>query len=513
MSTPVIELDGFDVSADEVIAVARHGASVVLSAAARHRLIECRRRIEHLETSSDAVYGVTTGFGALASTKVSAEHRLDLQRSVVVSHAAGMGPPVETEVARATMFLRARTLSMGYSGVRPDVVDQIIALLNAGITPAIPESGSLGASGDLAPLAHCASVLIGYGEVLAPQGQTRPAAEALAEAGIEPIVLQTKEGVALINGTDGMLGMLLLAIHDATALLRTADVAAAASIEALLGTDRVFAESLQQIRPQPGQGLSASNLIRLLAGSGIVESHRGQHDFVQDAYSLRCTPQVLGAARDVVGFASQVASNELRSAIDNPVVMPDGSVESNGNFHGAPLGYAADFLAIVMTDIGSMSERRVDRMLDFTRSNGLAPFLANDPGVDSGLMIAQYTAAALLAENRVLSHPVSVDTVPTSGMQEDHVSMGWTAARKLRRVLDNVTSVLAIELVAASRALQLRAPLEPGPAAVAMIAALSDATDGPGPDRVLAPELERVAGLVRSGTVVTAVEAVVGALV
>ena len=455
---------------------------------------------------------MTTGFGALASTKVSAEHRVDLQRSVVVSHAAGMGPPVETEVVRATMFLRARTLSMGYSGVRPDVVDQILALLNAGITPAIPESGSLGASGDLAPLAHCASVLIGHGEVLSTGGQSRPAADALAEAGIEPIVLQTKEGVSLINGTDGMLGMLLLAIHDATALLRTADIAAAASIEALLGTDRVFAESIQRIRPQPGQALSASNLVKLMAGSSIVESHRGPHDFVQDAYSLRCTPQVLGAARDVVAHAGQVASNELRSAVDNPVVLGDGSLESNGNFHGAPLGYAADFLAIVMTDIASMAERRVDRMLDTNRSNGLPPFLANDPGVDSGLMIAQYTAAALLAENRVLSHPVSVDTVPTSATQGDHVSMGWTAARKLRRVLDNVARVLAVELVAASRGLQLRAPLEPGPGSVAMIAALSDATDGPGPDRVLSPELERVAAMVSSGAVLAAVEDAVGAL-
>lgn len=512
MSTPTVELDGFGLSADDVVAVARHGARVVLSEDARGRLAASRRRVEHLEASSDAVYGVTTGFGALASTRVSADHRIDLQRSVVVSHAAGMGEPVEEEVVRATMLLRARTLSMGYSGVRPDVVEQILALLNARITPVIPESGSLGASGDLAPLAHCALALMGFGDVLALNGGTRPAAEALSEAGIEPIVLQTKEGVSLINGTDGMLGMVLLAIHDATRLLRVADIAAAASIEALLGTDRVFADELQQLRPQPGQSLSASNIRSLMHGSGIVASHSGSHEQIQDAYSLRCSPQVLGAARDVVVFASQVASNELRSAVDNPVVLPDGRVESNGNFHGAPIAYVADFLAIVLTDMASMAERRVDRMLDVARSNGLPPFLAHDPGVDSGLMIAQYTAAALVSESRILSHPASVDTVPTSGMQEDHVSMGWTAARKLRRVLANATRVLAVELVVATRALQLRAPLEPSPASNALISALSSVTEGPGPDRILAPELARVADMIADGHVLTAVEDAVGKL-
>ena len=512
MASTTVELNGLGLTADDVVAVARHGAPVVLGEAARERLIECRAHIEYLETSPDAVYGVTTGFGALASTRVSADRRVDLQRSVVLSHAAGMGAPVETEVVRATMLLRARTLAMGYSGVRPAVVEQIIALLNAGITPVIPESGSLGASGDLAPLAHCASALIAHGDVITPDGERRPAAEALARAGIEPIVLQTKEGVSLINGTDGMLGMVILAVHDATGLLRVADISAAASCEALLGTDRVFAEDLQALRPQPGQALSAANATRLMADSEIVRSHREPHAHVQDAYSLRCAPQVLGAARDVVAFAGQVAANEMRSAVDNPVVLPDGRVESNGNFHGAPLAYAADFVAIVLTDVASMAERRVDRMLDFTRSNGLPPFLAHDPGVDSGLMIAQYTAAALVAENRILSHPASVDTASTSGGQEDHVSMGWTAARKLRRVLDNVTRVLAVELLAASRALQLREPLEPGPAAGALIGLLATVTEGPGPDRALTPELEQVADLIRTGEVLAAVEQVVGEL-
>ena len=332
--------------------------------------------VERLAGSDRPVYGVSTGFGSLATTAIAPGRREELQRALVRSHAAGMGDPVEREVVRAMLFLRARSLAMGRSGTRPLVAETIAALLNAGLVPVVPEHGSLGASGDLAPLAHCALALIGEGEVDDREGRRRPAAEALAGAGIAPLVLTAKEGLALMNGTDGILGMLVLALHDLQALVRVIDVVAAMSVEALLGTDRAFAAELQALRPHPGQQASAANLRRLLDGSPIVASHRENDPRVQDAYSLRCVPQVHGAARDTVAHAGTVAGHELVAAIDNPMVLPDGRVESCGNFHGAPLGYACDFLAIAVADVGSMSERRTDRILDPARSHGLPPFLA-----------------------------------------------------------------------------------------------------------------------------------------
>jgi histidine ammonia-lyase len=435
-----------------------------------------------------------------------------LQRALVRSHAAGMGPPVEREVVRAMMVLRARTLAMGCSGARPVVAERFLSLLRAGLTPLVPEHGSLGASGDLAPLAHCALVLIGEGSVVDPSGAVSPAAEALGAAGIEPIELTAKEGLALINGTDGMLGMLVLALADLEALLRVAEVAAAMSVEALLGTDRVFAEDLIALRPQPGQVASAANMRALLAGSPIVASHRYGDPRVQDAYSLRCAPQVIGAARDAVAFASGVASVELRSAIDNPMVLPDGRVESCGNFHGAPVGMACDFLAVATAQVGAIAERRTDRLLDATRSHGLPPFLAANPGVDSGLMIAGYTQAALVAENRRLAAPASVDSLPTSAMQEDHVSMGWGAARKLRVSVANLCRIVAVELACAARALDLRAPLEPAAGTGAARSVLRSRVPGPGPDRWISPELAEVSELVRSGAVLAAVQEAIGPL-
>jgi histidine ammonia-lyase len=410
------------------------------------------------------------------------------------------------------MLLRARTLAMGRSGARPEVAEALLALLNADLAPVVPEHGSLGASGDLAPLAHCALVLIGEGEVVDAGGANRPAADALRDAGIAPLTLSAKEGLALVNGTDGILGMLLLALHDLRALLATADLAAAVSVEALLGTDRAFAADLQALRPQPGQAISAANLRRLLAGSAIVASHRDDDPRVQDAYSLRCTPQVHGAARDTVAHAERVAAAELASAIDNPLILPDGRVESCGNFHGAPLGYACDFLAIAVADLGAIAERRTDRLLDPGRSHGLPPFLAADPGVDSGLMIAQYTQAAMVAENRRLAAPASVDSLPTSAMQEDHVSMAWGAARKLRRAVANLARILAVELVCGARALDLRAPLAPAPGTGATLAALRTAVPGPGPDRRLAPDLAAAERLVGDGTLLAAVGAAIGPL-
>jgi histidine ammonia-lyase len=387
-------------------------------------------------------------------------------------------------------------------------------MLNAGITPVVHEYGSLGCSGDLAPLAAVALAAGGEGEVVDGAGLRRPALEVLAENGIDPLVLTAKEGLALINGTDGMLGMLVLALADLRALLRTADVAAAISVEALLGTDRAFAADLMALRPHPGQAASAAALRALLASSAIMDSHRTPDcTRVQDAYSLRCAPQVHGAARDTASYADAVAHRELAAAIDNPVVTADGRVESNGNFHGAPVAYVLDFLAVAVADVAGISERRTDRLLDVARNHGLPPFLADDPGVDSGLMIAQYTAAGLVSECKRLAAPASVDSIPSSAMQEDHVSMGWHAARKLRRAVEALGAVLAIEIMTGCRALDLRAPLTPAPATAAVRDLLrAGGVGGPGPDRHLAPEIEAATGLVHRGAVLAAAESVTGPL-
>jgi histidine ammonia-lyase len=421
------------------------------------------------------------------------------------------------------MLLRVRSLALGRSGVRPLIAQGLADLLNHDITPWVPEHGSLGASGDLAPLAHCALVLLGEGWVLGKDavpvgpvgtwGSRVPGGEALAAAGLSPVTLAAKEGLALINGTDGMLGMLLLAIADAEHLLTMADVTAALATEAMLGSDRPFLPELHAIRPHPGQAVSAANIHRLLQHSAVMDSHRDDLEHaVQDAYSIRCAPQVAGAARDTLDHVRLVASRELASVVDNPVVLPDGRVLSTGNFHGAPLGFAADFLAIAAAEVGAISERRVDRLLDVTRSRDLPAFLTPDPGVNSGLMIAQYTAAGIVAENRRLANPASVDSVPTSGMQEDHVSMGWAATRKLRVVLDNLTSLLAVELLAAVRGLQLRAPLTPSPAGREAVSLVARFAGSPGPDVFLAPVLEHARAVVAGRTLRDRVEAEVGPL-
>ena len=457
----------------DVVAVARDGAGVSLAPDALDAIAESRKTVDALAHDVEPHYGISTGFGALATKHIPVAQRADLQRALIRSHAAGSGPEVEREVVRALMLLRLSTLATGRTGIRAETASALATLLDSGVTPIVPEYGSLGCSGDLAPLAHVALALLGEGEVRDPSGAQRPAADVLAEHGIAQVELAEKEGLALINGTDGMLGQLLLAAHDLDLLLRTADVTAAMSIEAMLGTDRVFAADLQALRPQPGQAVAAANLRTLLAGSPIIASHAGPDCvYVQDAYSMRCAPQVAGAARDTLAHARTVAGYELASAVDNPVVTLDGRVESNGNFHGAPVAYVLDFLAIPVADVASMSERRTDRMLDVARSRGLPPFLAHDAGVDSGYMIAQYTQAGVVSELKRLAAPASVDSIPSSAMQEDHVSMGWSSARKLRRAVDGLTRVLAIELLTAARALDLRRPLLPGPATGAVVAAL-----------------------------------------
>jgi histidine ammonia-lyase len=501
------------VSFDDVVAVSRRDARVEITASALQEIRSSRKIIEGLADDVEPHYGVSTGFGALATKHIAPEMRAQLQRSLVRSHAAGSGPEVEREVIRALMLLRLSTLCTGRTGVRQETAAAYAAMLNARITPVVHEYGSLGCSGDLAPLAHCALAVMGEGPVRDEHGELSSAADALARAGITPIVLREKEGLALINGTDGMLGMLVLAITDLRRLLKVADLTAAMSVEGLLGTDDVFAADLQELRPHPGQAASAANLRRILAGSAIRASHDNEDcPRVQDAYSLRCAPQVAGAARDTVDHAALVAGRELAAAVDNPVITLDGRVESNGNFHGAPVAYVLDFLAIVAADVASMSERRTDRFLDVSRSHGLNAFLADDPGVDSGHMIAQYTAAAIVSEMKRLAVPASVDSIPSSAMQEDHVSMGWSGARKLRRSVDGLTRVLAVELLTAARGIQLRAPLEPSPATGAVINALRESTTGPGPDQFLAPQIEAAVQLVATGGALCALEAVTGPL-
>jgi histidine ammonia-lyase len=494
------------VAPEDVVRVARDGCGVRLADDALAVIAASRDVVDSLARDDRPHYGVSTGFGALATTHIPVDRRAQLQRSLIRSHAAGSGPAVEREVVRALMLLRLSTLATGRTGVRVATAEAYAALLDAGLTPVVHEYGSLGCSGDLAPLSSVALALMGEGQVHDRAGNLRPAADALRDAGIEPVQLAEKEGLALVNGTDGMLGMLVLALADLRRLLTTADVAAAMSVEALLGTDAVFAADLQALRPHPGQAASAANLRALVAGSGVMASHRGPEcTRVQDAYSLRCAPQVHGAARDTLDHAAAVAVRELAAAIDNPVITVDGRVESNGNFHGAPVGYVLDFLAIAVADVAGMSERRTDRFLDVSRNNGLPPFLAADAGVDSGLMIAQYTAAGIVSDLKRLAVPASVDSIPSSAMQEDHVSMGWAAARKLRRAVDGLTRVLAVELLTAARALDLRAPLEPAAPTAAVRDRLRAAgVGGPGPDRHLAPEIEAVAALVHTGELLTA---------
>ena len=504
-SDKTVTLSTSGVTFDDVINVARFGAKVELSAESVAAIKASRKFIDGYAAGGVAVYGVSTGFGALANRHIDVKDRTQLQKSLIRSHAAGVGPAVEREVVRALMFLRLKTMATGRTGVRVELAQQYADYLNSGITPFVPEFGSLGCSGDLAPLSHCALAIMGEGMVHDASGIEMTAMQALNNAGLKPIELEAKEGLALINGTEGMLGMLIMACSDLYQLATVADITAAMSIEGLLGTDQVFAPELHApLRPQVGQAISAANIFSLLNGSGLVASHRENDSRVQDAYSLRCAPQVAGAVRDTIDYASLIATRELASAIDNPVVLADGRVQSNGNFHGAPVGYVLDFLAIVATDLGSMAERRTDRALDQNRSAGLPPFLAQDPGVDSGLMIAQYTQAGLVSENKRLSTPASIDSIPSSGMQEDHVSMGWAAARKLRKVVENTARILAIELVTSARAIEMREGLKPSPATGNVIAKLRTKVGGVGPDRFLSPELEAAVVLVNSGEITKA---------
>ena len=507
-----VRLSGDAFTVGQVVAVARDGTKVEIAEGVTGRMAPARRLVEETAARGDAVYGITTGFGALANVRIEPAAVQELQRSIVRSHAAGTGDEMPAAVVRGMMLLRARTLAAGHAGVRPLLVERIVELLNRGIVPIVPAHGSVGASGDLAPLAHCALALLGEGDVRI-NGSRVSAAEALRDAGIDPVSLEAKEGLALVNGTEGMLAMACLAIHDFERVLKTADVACAMSVEALLATDRPFAEAIHALRPHPGQLDSASNLRKLTAGSNVIASHRTTAHAVQDAYSLRCAPQVHGACRDAMAYARGVVERELTSEVDNPVVLHEsGAVESAGNFHGEPLAFALDMLAIAASEVGSISERRTDRMLDPAHSNGLPAFLAPEAGVNSGFMLAQYTQAALVAESKRLAVPASVDSIPTSGTTEDHVSMGWDAGRKALKAVENAEAIVAIEALVAAQALDERAPLEPSAGSAAARATIRERVANMERDRFLAPDIDAVRELARSGALLAAAERAVGAL-
>jgi histidine ammonia-lyase len=506
-----VTISGEPLSREQVVAVARHRVPVEVAGTVPGAMDRSRKQVEAHIDEGRAVYGLTTGFGALADVRIPPDDIDRLQRNVVRSHAAGSGDPLPGEVVRAMLLLRARSLAAGHSGVRPLVVERIAELLNAGITPAVPSRGSVGASGDLAQLAHAALCLIGEGRVLADGAGTEPTAAALRRAGLEPIELRAKEGIALINGTDGMLALGVLALDDATRLLRTADVAAAMTVEGALATDRPFAEDVIDLRSHPGVAESASNLRALLEGSDVIGSHRDSEHAVQDPYSMRCAPQVHGAARDAAGFAGEVFDRELASVVDNPVILPDGRVESTGNFHGQPLASAMDLLSVSMTSVASISERRTYWILGPGRDRGLPPFLSTEAGLGSGYMLAQYTQAALVSECKILAQPAGLDSIPTSGTQEDHVSMGWLAGLKLRRVLEHVATVVAIEAMCAAQALDLRdaSPAAGTGAANSSLRARVPFLDA---DRDVSIDIAEATALVRSGDLVAAAERAVGAL-
>jgi len=504
---------GGKLSFSDVIEVAVGRASADLTPEARARMAAAREVVEQAALSGHAVYGITTGIGDLANVRIPSGDAERLQRDIVRSHATGMGDPLPTEVVRAMMLLKVRTFAFGHSGVRPEVAERILQMLHAGIHPVVPSQGSLGASGDLAPLAHLALPLIGEGRV-EYGGRFVDASEALRSAGLEPLELSFKEGLALVNGTEMMLALGILSYLEAVRLLRSADVTGAMTLEACLGTDRAFDEDIIGLRSHPGGSESASNLRRLLDGSEIVSSHRDSDHLVQDAYSLRCMPQVHGAYRDALAYVRGTLERELSSAIDNPSVFVErGEVLSGGNFHGEALAMAADHMTLALAGLATIAERRIARIVDPRLSNGLPAFLTADPGRRSGFMLVQYTAAALVTENRTLCFPASVDSIPTSAGQEDHVSMGATAAMKARRVVANTRGVLAIEALTASQGLDLRAPLQPAPATGAAKDALRKVSPFVDTDRSLSDDMQAVAASIADDFLVAAVEEEIGELV
>jgi histidine ammonia-lyase len=487
------------------VEVAREHRRVEIGDEARARMRASRAVVERLVADGATVYGVTTGFGDLANVRIEPAQTAEPQRNLVRSHAAGVGEPLPVEVVRAMLLLRANTLAIGLSGVRPELPELLCAMLNAGVHPIIPSRGSVGASGDLAPLAHLALVVIGEGEAII-NGGAIPGARALATAGLGPMELRAKEGLALLNGTQLMAGIGALALHDGRRLAASADVVGAMSLEAMEGTGRAFAADLLAARPHHGQLEAGAHLRALLGSSEIGAAHATSAHRVQDAYSLRCMPQVHGAIRGALGELSRVLSVEINSATDNPLVLPGGEVISGGNFHGEPVAMALDYAAIALTEVASISERRTARLVDAHLSGGLPAFLSDNPGLESGLMIAQYTAAALVNELQTLAHPSSIDTVPTSANQEDHVSMGATSALRVREILDRATTVLAIEALCAAQGLDFRLPLRPGVGVAAAHELVRAAVPHLAADRPPSPDIASVRELVTSGALLSAAD-------
>jgi histidine ammonia-lyase len=499
-------------SLDGVVAVAG-GEPVELAPAAAERMRNARRLVAETVASGEIVYGVTTGFGSLANVRIAPEQAAALQERIVRSHATAVGPVLSRAEARAMLVLRAHVLALGYSGVRVEIVERMLEMLNRNLIPAVPEKGSLGASGDLAPLAALALPLLGLGKLLGAGGEELPAAGKLALAGLEPLALEAKEGLALVNGTQGMVAIGILAARRLQRLIVAADIAAAMTVEAALGTDTPFDERLQRLRPHPGPTTSAANLRRMLAGSEILASHRGSPHLVQDAYSLRCAPQVHGAARDALDYALGVLAVETNAVSDNPIVLAeDGDILAGGNFHGQPVAVALDALAVATVPVASISERRLYRLLDPVRNNGLPAFLVAEGGVNSGFMLLQYTAASLVSESKSLAHPASVDSISSSAGQEDHVSMGMLAARHLRTCVEHAEIVVASELIAAAQALDLREPPSSSPGCAAAREVIRGVVPFLEEDRELRADLDVAVELVRSGTLVDAVSSRVGAL-
>lgn len=499
-------LDGQSLTLAEIEAVSVDRCEVDIAPAARERMAASRALIEQIVAAGQTVYGVNTGFGKLADVRISNDHLAQLQTNLVRSHAGGVGQPMSDAEARAMLLLRANVLAKGFSGCRIEVVELLVALLNAGVHPVIPEKGSVGASGDLAPLAHLALVVIGEGEAFF-KGERIGGGEALRRAGLKPIQLAAKEGLALLNGTQAMVAVGGLAVARAWRLVRLADVAGAMSLDSLLGTPVAFDPRIQQVRPHPGQIAAAAHLTSLMEGSQIRESHREHCSRVQDAYCLRCMPQVHGAVRGALAHVASVLEIEAGSATDNPLVFPEGTFEahehgvlSGGNFHGAPLSYGLDYAAIAVTDLASITERRIDRLLNPDINEGLPAFLSPDPGLSSGFMMAQIVSAALINECQVLAHPSSTGTIPTDGGKEDHVSMGMTGALKLRQIVENVERIVAIELMCAAQALEFRRPLKSSAKLEAVHDAIRKVVPRLEQDRVLAGDIESLSAAVRGGT-------------
>jgi len=509
-----VRLDGSSLTIEGVALAARSGARVELDEAAMARVAASRAVVDRCVEGGLVRYGITTGFGKFCDVVISGEENALLQRNLVMSHACGVGSPFPEEVVRAMMLLRANALAVGYSGIRPSTLRALVALLNSGVAPVVPEQGSLGASGDLAPLSHMVLPLMGLGEAYYG-GRRVSGAEALAVAGLKPVELAAKEGLALINGTQAMTAVGALACRDALELAAVADLAAALSSQALRGIVDAYDPRLHALRRQPGQEAAAGAMRDLLAGSGLA-TRQGELR-VQDAYALRCVPQVHGASRDAIGYAAGVVGRELNAVTDNPIIFPeDEAIISGGNFHGQPVALAMDFLAVALAELASISERRIERLVNPALSNGLPAFLTPNGGINSGFMIAQYVAAALVSENKVLAHPASVDSIPSSANQEDHVSMGTIAARKARTVLENLRKVLAIELLAACQGVDLRGRSGgPGPEALspptaAAYRVVRSAVPELGPDRVMYPDIEAVIALLAGGELARSAEACLG---